>query len=44
MARRVWTVVERPTRARVLTFVVIAGICAPAFTGILDLALRARTP
>jgi hypothetical protein len=44
IADRVWTVVERPTRGRVLAFVVIAGICAPAFTGILDLALRARTP
>jgi len=37
-------VLERPKRRRVLTFVALAGIAAPAFTGVLDLALRARTP
>jgi hypothetical protein len=44
VAGRVWRVVERPTRGGVLTFVTLAGICAPAFTGVIDLALRARTP
>jgi hypothetical protein len=44
LADRVWRVVERPTRSAVLTFVTVAGICAPAFTGVIDLALRARTP
>jgi len=29
---------------RVLAFVVIGGLCAPAITGALDLYLRARTP
>jgi hypothetical protein len=41
---RIWHVVERPTRRRVVTFVALAGVAAPAFTGVLDLALRARTP
>jgi hypothetical protein len=44
LADRVWRVVERPTRERVLTFVAVVGIAAPAFTGVLDLILRARTP
>jgi hypothetical protein len=43
-AERIWRVVERPTRRRVLTFVALAGIAAPAFTGVIDLALHARTP
>jgi hypothetical protein len=44
LADKVWTVVTDPQRGRVLTFVVVAGICAPALTGALDLYLRARTP
>ena len=44
VADRIWRVVESPTRRRVLTFVALAGIAAPAFTGVIDLALRARTP
>jgi hypothetical protein len=44
VADRIWRVVERPTRRRVLTFVALAGVAAPAFTGVIDLALRARTP
>jgi hypothetical protein len=44
VGERVWRVVERPTRRRVLTFVALAGIAAPAFTGVIDLVLRARTP
>ena len=43
VANRIWRVVERATR-RVLTFVAVAGVAAPAFTGAIDLALRARTP
>ena len=43
VANRLWHGVESPTR-RVLTFVALAGIAAPAFTGVIDLALRARTP
>jgi hypothetical protein len=37
-------VVERSKRCRVLAFVALAGIAAPAFTGVLDLALRPRSP
>jgi hypothetical protein len=44
VAERVWRVVEDPRRGRVLTFVALAGVAAPAFTGIINLALRARTP
>jgi hypothetical protein len=44
LAERIWRVVERPTRGRVVKFVALAGIAAPAFTGVLDLVLRARTP
>ena len=44
VADRIWRVVERPTRPRVLTFVAVAGVAAPALTGAIDLALRARTP
>ncbi|MDQ2915125.1 MAG: hypothetical protein M3T56_18030 [Chloroflexota bacterium] len=44
LAERIWRVVERPTRRRVLTFVALAGIAAPAFTGLVDLVLPARTP
>ena len=44
LADRIWHVLERPTRHRVLTFVALAGVAAPAFTGIIDLAVRARTP
>jgi hypothetical protein len=40
---RIWHVVERPTLRRVLTFVALADIAAPAFTGV-GVALRARTP
>jgi hypothetical protein len=43
-ANRIWRVVEHPTRRRVLTFVALAGVAAPAFTGVVDLALRARSP
>jgi hypothetical protein len=43
-AGRIWHVVERPTRPHVLTFVAFAGLAAPAFTGFIDLSLRARTP
>ena len=42
VAERTWRVVEHPTRGRVLTFVTLAGICEPALTGVLDLALRSR--
>jgi len=42
VAGPIWPVVERPTRGRVLTFVTLAGICEPALTGVLDLALRSR--
>jgi len=44
IAARIWHVVERPTRPSVLTLVTLAGIAAPAFSGVIDLALRARTP
>ena len=44
VADRIWRVVERPTRRRVLTFVAVAGVAAPALTGAIDLALRARNP
>jgi hypothetical protein len=44
LADRIWRVVELPTRTRVLTLIALAGIAAPAFTGVIDLALRARTP
>jgi hypothetical protein len=44
LADRVWLVVTDPERGRVLAFVVVAGICAPAVTGALDLYLRAHTP
>jgi hypothetical protein len=44
VAERIWRVVEHPTRRRVLTLVGLAGLAAPAFTGVIDLALRARTP
>jgi hypothetical protein len=44
VADRVWRIVENPTRGAVLALVTIAGLGAPAFTGIIDLALRARTP
>jgi len=44
IAWRIWSVVERSTRRRVLTFVALAGVAAPAFTGIVDLAVRAHTP
>ena len=36
-------VVESPTRRRVVTFVALAGIAAPAFTGVIDLPPRWRT-
>jgi hypothetical protein len=44
LADRVWLVVTDPRRGRVLAFVVVAGICAPAVTGAIDLYLRAHTP
>ncbi|HYV21385.1 MAG TPA: hypothetical protein VEN31_01910 [Candidatus Bathyarchaeia archaeon] len=44
VAERVSRVVERPTRRRGLTFVALAGVAAPVFTGVIDLVLRARTP
>ena len=44
LAGRIWSVVEAPRRDAVLAFVVIAGICAPAVTGVLDLYLRTHTP
>lgn len=44
LADTVWTVVTDPERGRVLRFVVIAGLCAPAVTGALDLYLRGHTP
>lgn len=44
LCARIWRVVERPTRGNVLIFLTLAGICAPAFTGVIDLTLRARTP
>jgi hypothetical protein len=44
LAERIWRVVERPTRSRVLRLVALAGIGAPAFTGVVDLVLRVRTP
>jgi hypothetical protein len=44
LADRVWMVVADPERRRVLTFVVVAGLLAPAVTGALDLSLRARVP
>ena len=44
VAEPIWRVVERPTRGSALTFVTLAGICAPGLTGVLDLALRSRAP
>lgn len=44
LAERIWSAVERPTRGRVLAFVALAGIGAPAVTGALDLYLRSTTP
>src|SRR6266571_3294432 len=44
IAARTWHVVERPTSRRVRTFVALAGTAAPAFTRVIDIALRARTP
>jgi hypothetical protein len=44
LADRVWMVVAEPERRRVLTFVVVAGLLAPAATGALDLSLRGRVP
>lgn len=44
LADRVWSVVTDPQRARVVAFVIAAGVGAPAVTGVLDLYLRAHTP
>jgi hypothetical protein len=44
LAERIWSVVERPARAGVLTITALAGIAMPALTGIIDLILRARIP
>jgi hypothetical protein len=43
LADTVWAVVTDPQRGRVLAFVVVAGVCIPAITGVLDLYLRAHT-
>ena len=44
LADRAWMVIADPRRGRVLAFVTVAGLCAPAITGILDLYRRAHTP
>lgn len=44
IGRWVWSIVERPDRARVLAFITAFGIAYPAVTGVLDLSLRARVP
>jgi hypothetical protein len=44
LADKIWSVVLDPRRRAVLTFVLVAGICAPALTGALDLYLRTHTP
>ena len=44
VADRIWHVVERPTRRRVLAFVALAGVAGSAFTGVINLAVHARTP
>ena len=44
LGQLIWSVVERPTRRGVLSFVMLAGIVYPATTGIVDLSLRARVP
>jgi hypothetical protein len=44
LAERIWSVVERPTRAGVIAVTALAGIAMPALTGIVDLALRSRIP
>jgi len=44
LANRIWVVVIEPTRHRVLTFAILAGLCVPAVTGALDLYIRAHTP
>jgi len=41
---RIWSVVDRPTRAGVLIFVIVFGIAYPALTGAVDLWLRAHVP
>ncbi|HZP95664.1 MAG TPA: hypothetical protein VFC31_04915 [Candidatus Limnocylindria bacterium] len=40
----IWGMVEHPARGAVLAFVTLFGLAYPALTGIVDLALRARTP
>ena len=42
IGRWIWSIVERPDRRRVLTFITVFGIAYPALTGAIDLALRAR--
>ena len=44
LADKVWAVVADPRRRAVITFVFVAGICAPVLTGALDLYLRTHTP
>ena len=44
LADRIWPVIADPRRGQVLAFALVAGICAPAFTGAIDLYLRAHTP
>ncbi len=44
LADKVWTVVASPERGRVVRFVVVAGLCAPAVTGALDRYRRVHTP
>ena len=41
---RIRSVVDRPTRAGVLIFVIVFGIAYPALTGAVDLWLRAHVP
>jgi len=36
--------VTTPTPRRVLAFVILPGVVVPAFTGSIDLYLRAHTP
>ena len=44
LADRVWALMERPERGGVIRFVTLAGVVAPMITGVIDLALRFRTP
>lgn len=44
LADTVWAIASDPRRRQVFTFVIVAGIGAPAVTGVLDLYLRTHTP